>query len=100
MKNKINIEITQDGWTTDILFNGKKYRERHERIPTGSKCVEGDFESEEELPDDIIGPRRRATEATVSRAASASTRAASARWTTTVAPTASACGACGINNNR
>lgn len=31
MKNKINIEITQDGWTTDILFNGKKYRERNER---------------------------------------------------------------------
>ena len=55
MKNKINIEITQDGWTTDILFNGTKYRERHERIPTGSKCVEGDFESEEELPDDTIG---------------------------------------------
>ena len=23
MKNKINIEITQDGWTTDILFNCK-----------------------------------------------------------------------------
>ena len=28
-KNKINIEITADGWKTDVTINGKTYSERH-----------------------------------------------------------------------
>lgn len=28
-KNKINIEITADGWKTDVTINGKTYSERY-----------------------------------------------------------------------
>lgn len=30
-KNKINIEITADGWKTDVTINGKTYSERYRR---------------------------------------------------------------------
>ena len=42
-------------------------------------------------PTATIGPRRRTTEATATRAASTSTRATSTRCTTPIAPSASAC---------
>lgn len=28
-ENKISIEITADGWKTDVTINGKTYSERH-----------------------------------------------------------------------
>ena len=49
-------------------------------------------------PTATIGPRRRITEATTARAPSASTRATSTRWATTVAPSASACVVYKTNN--
>ena len=30
MKNKITIEITADGWKTDVTVDGKTYTEHHE----------------------------------------------------------------------
>ena len=50
-------------------------------------------------PTATIVPRRRTTEATATRATSTSTRATSTRWAATIAPTASACVACGINDS-
>ena len=47
-KNKINIEITADGWKTDVTINGKTYSERY-----SAECVEGNFEEEDEIPESI-----------------------------------------------
>lgn len=52
-ENKISIEITADGWKTDVTINGKTYTERHVGNYYGSKCVEGNFEEEEEIPESV-----------------------------------------------
>lgn len=43
-ENKISIEITADGWKTDVTINGKTYSERHIGHYGSSECVEGNFE--------------------------------------------------------
>lgn len=52
-KNKINIEITADGWKTDVTINGKTYSERYIAEKGGAECVEGNFEEEDEIPESI-----------------------------------------------
>ena len=52
-ENKINIEITADGWKTDVTINGKTYSARHIGHPGSSGCVEGNFEEEDEIPESI-----------------------------------------------
>lgn len=42
-KNKINIEITADGWKTDVTINGKTYSERYIAEKGGAECVEGEL---------------------------------------------------------
>lgn len=39
-ENKISIEITADGWKTDVTINGKTYSERHIGHYGSSECVE------------------------------------------------------------
>lgn len=52
--NKINIEITADGWRVDVSLNGKTYTERHVSDDFGTaQCEEGDFESEEAIPENL-----------------------------------------------
>ena len=49
-KNKINIEITADGWKTDVTINGKTYPNDISQKRVARECVEGNFEEEEETP--------------------------------------------------
>lgn len=46
-KNKIDIEITSDGWKIDVTVDGKTYTEHHEMSDEGcfAKCVEGNLET-------------------------------------------------------
>lgn len=50
-ENKISIEITADGWKTDVTINGKTYSERHIGHYGSSECVEGNFEEDDEIPE-------------------------------------------------
>lgn len=50
-KNKINIEITADGWKTDVTINGKTYTERYDRNRSSGVYIEGDFEQGDEIPE-------------------------------------------------
>ena len=52
-KNKINIEITADGWKTDVTINGKTYSERYIAEKGGAECIEGNFEDEDGIPESI-----------------------------------------------
>lgn len=52
-ENKISIEITADGWKTDVTINGKTYSERHIGHYGSSECVEGNFEEDDEIPESI-----------------------------------------------
>ncbi len=53
MKNKINIEITADGYKIDIVLDGKTYTEVYEAEPGHAMCVDGDFEKEDAIPDEL-----------------------------------------------
>lgn len=48
-----SIEITADGWKTDVTINGKTYSERHIGHYGSSECVEGNFEEDDEIPESI-----------------------------------------------
>ena len=52
-ENKISIEITADGWKTDVTINGKTYSEQHIGHYGSSECVEGNFEEDDEIPESI-----------------------------------------------
>ena len=49
-KNRLNIEVTTDGWKTDVTIDGKTYTERHEVSGCYAKCVEGNLEKDR-IPD-------------------------------------------------
>lgn len=51
--NKIVIEVTSDGWETTVTINGKEYKEKHVATAFGSESVEGNFESEDDIPEEI-----------------------------------------------
>lgn len=51
--NKIAIEITPKGWETTVTLNGNEYKEIHVATATGAKGVEGDFEDEDAIPDEV-----------------------------------------------
>lgn len=51
--NKIVIEVTSKGWESTITINGKEFKEKHVATPSGAKGVEGDFESEDDIPDEV-----------------------------------------------
>lgn len=52
-KNRLNIEVTTDGWKTDVTIDGKTYTERHEVSGCYAKCVEGNLEKDR-IPDPIV----------------------------------------------
>ena len=52
-KNKIDIEITSDGWKIDVTVDGKTYTERHEVSGCYAKCVEGNLEKDR-IPDPLV----------------------------------------------
>lgn len=53
--NKITVEITSTGWTTTVQLNGETFIEK--RISTdggaGAKGVEGNFEEEDNIPEEL-----------------------------------------------
>ena len=51
--NKIKIEITPDGWESTVIIDGKEYKEKHVATGYGSVSVEGSFENEEDIPDEV-----------------------------------------------
>lgn len=52
-KNRLNIEVTTDGWKTDVTIDGKTYTERHEVSGCYAKCVEGNLEKDH-IPDPLV----------------------------------------------
>lgn len=54
MTKKVTIEVTENGWETKVEVNGKTYIEKHEADQFGAKGVEGNFEEEEELTDEMV----------------------------------------------
>lgn len=51
--NKIVIEITPNGWETTATINGKEYKEKHVATAYGSVSIEGNFESEDDIPEEV-----------------------------------------------
>lgn len=51
--NKIVIEVTSGGWETVVTINGEEYREKHVATATGAKSVEGNFENEDDMPEEV-----------------------------------------------
>lgn len=52
--NKVTIEITNKGWKTTVLYNGKTYTDEHKRTITGSTSVGDSLENHEELPEELV----------------------------------------------
>ena len=52
-RNKVIIEITDKGYITTVFFNGKEYIEEWESRLTGSKCIRGNFENEDDIPEEL-----------------------------------------------
>lgn len=51
--NKIVIEVTSKGWESTVTINDKEFKEKHIATVFGSEGVEGDFESEEDIPEEV-----------------------------------------------
>lgn len=52
-ENKISIEITSKGWTTTVYLSGKTFVQKHVATSTGAKGIEGDFEHENNIPEEV-----------------------------------------------
>lgn len=51
--NKIKLEITSEGWESIVTIDGKEYKEKYAATETGAKSIEGDFESEDGIPEEV-----------------------------------------------
>lgn len=51
--NKIALEITSEGWEITVVIDGKEYKEKYVVTATGAKSIEGDFESEDDIPEEV-----------------------------------------------
>lgn len=51
--NKIKIEITPNGWESTVIIDGKEYKEKHVATAFGSESIEGNFESEDDIPEEV-----------------------------------------------
>ena len=51
--NKIALEITSEGWEITVIIDGKEYKEKYVATSTGAKSIEGDFESEDDIPEEV-----------------------------------------------
>ena len=51
--NKIALEITSEGWEITVIIDGKEYKEKYVATETGAKSIEGDFESEDDIPEEV-----------------------------------------------
>ena len=51
--NKIALEITSEGWEITVIIDGKEYKEKYVVTATGAKSIEGDFGSEDDIPEEV-----------------------------------------------
>lgn len=53
--NQVDIQVRSDGYEIKASINGKEYIERWERdnIIGGYRCVEGNFEKESDIPEEL-----------------------------------------------
>lgn len=51
--DKVIIEVTKEGWSTTVKLARKVFVEKHKATSTGSKAVEGNFEKEEEIGEEL-----------------------------------------------
>ena len=51
--NKIALEITSEGWEITVIIDGKEYKEKYVVTATVAKSIEGDFESEDDIPEAV-----------------------------------------------
>ena len=50
---KVTIEITENQWTVTVQKDEKTFIEKHVATPTGAKSIEGNFEDESEISEDL-----------------------------------------------
>jgi len=50
---KVIIEVTESGWTTTVKNGDSEIVEKHLSTPTGSRCVQGNFEDEDSIDDEL-----------------------------------------------
>ena len=50
---KVTIEITEKGWTVSVHKDEKTFIEKHVATPTGAKSIEGNFEDEPEISEEL-----------------------------------------------
>lgn len=50
---KVTIEITENQWTVTVQKDEKTFIEKHVATPTGAKSIEGNFENESEISDEL-----------------------------------------------
>lgn len=53
MENKVTIEITAEGSTTELTLNGKTYIDKWEPTDTGAKAVIQEIEDATDIPDEL-----------------------------------------------
>lgn len=51
--NRITIEITPNGWESTVTIDGKEYKEKHVATAFGSESIEGNFENEDDIPEEV-----------------------------------------------
>lgn len=51
--NKVTVEITDNGWTTTVEINGKKFVEKHKKTRFGAESTKGNFENQEEISEEL-----------------------------------------------
>lgn len=50
---KVIIEITENGWNTTVQLDEKTFVEKYKSTPRGADWVEGDFEAEDDISDEL-----------------------------------------------
>lgn len=54
--NKVNIEITETGWKTTIIYKGKEYSETYvfDEKEDFARCTDGNLDNEQDIPYKLI----------------------------------------------
>ena len=53
---KVTINISQVGFEIVLQLGDKTFTEKHEKLNMGSKLIEGNFEDEIDIPDEMYYP--------------------------------------------
>lgn len=51
--NKVTLEITSKEYIVKVNLNGEEFIEKHIKTNHGATGIEGDFESESKIPDNL-----------------------------------------------